>query len=98
MLPYLLDQIPADEIVASVSGDSAYDTKSCHEEIAKRGAQAIIPSRKTPSYGRTRALVPQPTTPFGGYAPAWQTNLEEVERLSRAQPWRDQDAMLQAAW
>jgi hypothetical protein len=46
MLPFQLDQILADEIVASVSGDGAYDTKSCHEAIAKRGAQAIIPTRK----------------------------------------------------
>ena len=37
---------PADEIVASVSGDGVYDTKGCHEAIAKRGAQAIIPTRK----------------------------------------------------
>ena len=46
MLPCLLDQIPADQIVASVSGDGAYNTKNCHEAIAKRGAQAIIPTRK----------------------------------------------------
>lgn len=30
MLPALLGQIADDEIVASVSGDEAYDTKSCH--------------------------------------------------------------------
>jgi len=46
MLPCLLDQIPADEIVASISGDGAYDTKGCHEAIAKRGAQAILRTRK----------------------------------------------------
>jgi hypothetical protein len=46
MLPCLLDQIPADEIVASVSGDGAYDTKGCREAIAKRGARTIIPTRK----------------------------------------------------
>ena len=48
MLPCLLDQIPADEIIASVSvsGDGAYDTKGCHDAIAQRGAQAIIPTRK----------------------------------------------------
>lgn len=46
ILPCLLDQIPAEEIIASVSGDGAYDTKSCHEAIAQRGAQAIIPTRK----------------------------------------------------
>jgi hypothetical protein len=41
MLPCLLDQIPA-----SVGGDGAYDTKSCHAAIAGRGAQALIPTRK----------------------------------------------------
>jgi len=46
ILPDLLDQIPVDERVASVSGDGAYDTKSCHEAIAQRGAQAIIPTGK----------------------------------------------------
>jgi hypothetical protein len=46
ILPCLLDQIPADETIASVSGDGAYDTKSCHEAIAQRGAQAVIPTRK----------------------------------------------------
>jgi hypothetical protein len=38
ILPCLLDQIPVDEIVASVSEDGAYDTKGCHEVIAQRGA------------------------------------------------------------
>lgn len=46
MLPYLLDQIGDSETIASVSGDGAYDTKGCHEAIARRGAQAIIPTRK----------------------------------------------------
>lgn len=46
MLPCLLDQIGADEAIERVSGDGAYDTKACHEAIALRGAQAIIPTRK----------------------------------------------------
>ena len=46
ILPWLLDQSPADETVASVSGDGAYDTKGCHEAIAQRGVEAIIPTRK----------------------------------------------------
>jgi len=46
MLPHLLGQIPTDEPVASVSADGAYDTKACHEAIAQRGAQAVIPPRK----------------------------------------------------
>ena len=46
MLPCLLDQIPAGETVASISGDGVHDTKGCHEAIAQLGAQAIIPTRK----------------------------------------------------
>ncbi len=46
MLPCLLDQIDANETIASVSGDGAYDTRACHDAIARRGAQAIIPTRK----------------------------------------------------
>jgi hypothetical protein len=63
MLPYLLDQIPADKIVASVSGDGAYDTKGCHEAIANRGAQAISLLARTPGRGRTSDLVPRSATP-----------------------------------
>ncbi|WP_215796524.1 IS5 family transposase [Paludibacterium paludis] len=46
MLPSLLQQIPPNEPVASVSGDGAYDTKTCHEAIAARSADARIPTRK----------------------------------------------------
>ena len=45
-LPELLGQIPPDEPVLSVSGDGAYDTQACHDAIALRGAQAVIPTRK----------------------------------------------------
>jgi len=46
ILPCLRHQIPVDERIASVSGDGAYDTKGCHEAIAQRGVQSIIPTRK----------------------------------------------------
>ena len=46
MLPSLLGQIDPHEAWLSVSGDGAYDTKACHEAIALREAQAIIPVRK----------------------------------------------------
>ena len=46
MLPELLGQIPAEEEIASVSGDGAYDTRGCHEAIAQREAEAVIPTRK----------------------------------------------------
>ena len=46
MLPELLDQIPADEQIGSVTADGAYDTRKCHEAIAARAAAAVIPPRK----------------------------------------------------
>ena len=59
MLPELLAQIHADQDIASVTApshglqanrcratDGAYDTRKCHDAIAERGANAVIPPRK----------------------------------------------------
>lgn len=46
MLPELLDQIPPDQEIGSVTADGAYDTRKCHDAIADRGAHAVIPPRK----------------------------------------------------
>ena len=46
MLPELLDQIPPDHEIASVTADGAFDTRKCHDASAARGAAAIIPPRK----------------------------------------------------
>jgi hypothetical protein len=58
VLPTLLDQIPPEEKIASVSGDGAYDTKDCHEAIALRAAHAIIPLARTPNPGKRTASEP----------------------------------------
>jgi len=46
MLPELLNQIPVDQEIASVTADGAFDTRKCHDAIADRGAAAIIRPRK----------------------------------------------------
>ena len=46
MLPDLLNQIPPDQEIGSVTADGAYDTRKCHDAIAGRGAHAVIPPRK----------------------------------------------------
>ncbi len=46
MLPELLDQIPSDQEIGSVTADGAYDTRKCHDAIAGRQADAIVPPRK----------------------------------------------------
>ncbi|RWR16321.1 IS5 family transposase [Sinirhodobacter populi] len=46
VLPHLLDQIPVDEQIGTVTGDGAFDTRRCHSAILERGGTAIIPIRK----------------------------------------------------
>ena len=46
MLPELLDQIPPEQDIDSVTADGAYDTRKCHDAIAARNAHAVIPPRK----------------------------------------------------
>ena len=47
ILPELLNQIPADQTIGSVTADGAYDTRRCHDVIAARNAHAVIPPRKS---------------------------------------------------
>jgi IS5 family transposase len=44
VLPDLLEQISAD--IEQVSGDGAYDTFDCYDEIERRQAKGVIPPRK----------------------------------------------------
>ena len=53
ILPDLLDQIPQDQEIASVTTDGAYDRRKCHDAIADRGAHAFIPPRKNAKPWRT---------------------------------------------
>ena len=42
----LLEQIPCDETVLSLTGDGAYDTQPVYEAVIQRGSIPIIPPRK----------------------------------------------------
>ena len=46
VLPDLLDQIPPNEPIGTVTGDGAFDTRRCHTAILDRGGTAVIPIRK----------------------------------------------------
>jgi hypothetical protein len=46
MLPEMLSKIPPDQEIASVTADGACDTRRCHDAIAERDADAVIPPRK----------------------------------------------------
>jgi len=47
LLPNLLTQIPSEETIGTVTADGAYDTRRCHGAIIDRGAEAVIPIRRT---------------------------------------------------
>lgn len=46
VLPSLLQQLPADEALESLTGDGAYDTQPVHEAVIEYGAIPIISPRK----------------------------------------------------
>ena len=46
VLPKLLEQIPPEEPIETVTADGAYDTRACHAAIAARQATAVIPTRR----------------------------------------------------
>lgn len=46
VLPDLLDQIPPDQEIGTVTGDGAFDTRRCHAATHARGAAAVIPIRR----------------------------------------------------
>lgn len=46
VLPDLLNQIPPDEQIGTVTGDGAFDTRRCHMAILHRGGSAVIPIRR----------------------------------------------------
>lgn len=46
MLPELLNRIPADVEIGLVTAEGACDTRKCHNGVAGRSADAVMPPRK----------------------------------------------------
>lgn len=46
MLPKLLNQIPSDQHIGSVTEDGAHDTRKCHKAIAAQDTHMVVPPRK----------------------------------------------------
>ncbi|RBP77908.1 DDE family transposase [Rhodobacter sp. 140A] len=90
VLPDLLDQIPEDQEIGSVTADGAYDTRKCHDAIADRGAHAVIPPRRNAKPWKvincwchgTQRGPPRREIP-------WPGALATMERISPPKPRRD---------
>jgi hypothetical protein len=96
VLPDLLNQIPPDEEIGSVTADGAYDTRKCHDAIAARNAYAGIPPRKNaklwkpPSHACWHALLGSGHARCEG---AKRSVVATVGRISPQEPRRNKDAL-----
>lgn len=110
VLPHLLDQIPPDEQIGTVTGDDAFDTRRCHSAILGRGGTAIIPRRKNGRRWRedcpaakARNEILKATQRLGSIrrtyaaplAPRFLLILETLVRISRPKQDRGKDEMPQ---
>jgi hypothetical protein len=92
MLPELLDQIPPDQEIASVTADGAFDTRKCHEAVAARGAAAIIPPRKNAKPWKPDTAGAVARNDALRASQALRTDhLATMEWVSPPKPRRDQD-------
>jgi hypothetical protein len=106
VLPDLLNQIPPDEEIGSVTADGAYDTRKCHDAIAARNAYAGIPPRKNaklwkpPSHACWHALLGSGHARCEGakrssdiLKKSWPCVVATVGRISPQEPRRNKDAL-----
>lgn len=97
MLPELLDQIPPDQEIASVTADGAFDTRKCHDAIAARGAAAIIPPRKNAKPWKPDSRRNRPQRGASRFERLRPDDLATMERLPPPEPHRNQDALFETA-
>jgi hypothetical protein len=69
----LLKQIP--DPIGQVSGDGAYDTRACYEEVLQRGVTPAFVPRRTAQPG----AIPEPT----GWRAARNRTLQQIEQQGR---------------
>lgn len=95
ILPRLLDQIPPDDQIGTVTGDGAFDTRCCHTAILERGGTAThTQERTTMAAGLPCRKSPQRDPP-GNPTPG-QGHMKALVGLSRPKQDRSQDAVSQA--
>jgi len=80
----LLGQVNKNVKIASVSGDGAYDTKTCYEMLENRGAKAKIPPRRNARCSGQNEI-------DSGFSPgnARNENLRTIQKVGRKQ-WKQQ--------
>ena len=86
MLPHLLNQIPRDQHIGSVTADGANDTRRCHNAIADRGAAAQKCSAMEANDRRSRRQERRAAR----IEVSGSSTLAELERRPPPEPRRDE--------
>ncbi len=90
MLPSLLSQIPADEPIASVSADGAYDSQAGRDAVASRAADAITPPRRNAKPGKKDSPGAAGRNEAARHQAGWPDDPAQVEPIPPPQPCKDQ--------
>jgi len=90
MLPHLLNQIPRDQHIGSVTADGAYDTRRCHNAIADRGDAAAQKCSTMEANDRRCRHQERRATRI---EVSGSSTLAELERLPPPETRRDKDAL-----
>ncbi|ETW10982.1 transposase IS4 family protein [Roseivivax marinus] len=92
----LLDQVPQDKPIGTVTADGAYDTRRCHTAILERDAVPIIPIRKNGRSCKDDGPGGQgPERDPARHASLRQGVLEALDGLPYPKSQRGEDALLQ---
>ena len=83
----LLGQIPNHEIVASFTGDGAYDTKDVHEACHHRKAIPVIPPRKGARLRKVLAFAHRIATKRSKRARSWAVLFGSAGAATTDGPW-----------
>jgi|GEM_PF-542237 len=98
MLPELLDQIPPEQEIGSVTADGAFDTSKCHDGHRRpwRRRDHPAPQERQAMEARHRRSDRWQRSPEG-IETLRAGHLATMERLSSPKPCRDQDALRETA-
>ena len=88
MLPHLLNRIPRDQQIGSVTADGAYDTRRCHKAIAERVAAAEIPPRRNGQPWKPTTAVASPDTTRCARQDIWAVHSGGTEAASNVRSAR----------
>lgn len=99
MLPDLLEQIPPDQEIATVTADGAYDTRRCHNVIGRSRSRSHHPSpEECAALEANDDRCHRAKRSREGLQISRTCLVAKVDRVSPPKPRRNEDALRQTSW